>query len=306
MTRTLLFVIACSILVPMQAQWDFSQYFDGADTSATNALLLSIPDNSANVWMVGPPQKTLFQSAYTAPNALLTDTLYPYPTDNSSSCILTVVPEFWWFGILAVQWMQKLDYEFGVDGGTIEFSGDGGATWDNAFNSQYVYSFYGFNEANLGTLSNGTPVFTGTDTTWQNIWFCMDLSWMWGVGMDTLLLRFTHLSDSVQTDHEGWMIDNMMAALTMVHTVNNKEQGDYVTVYPSPTNGLLLIEVRKEEGYHVIEEIELIDGAGRVVQRHGISPVKFGIDISAHPDGLYQLRVRTNKDHRTLPVLLSR
>ncbi len=306
MDRLLLLFAALSLHAGVHGQWQFSQFFDGADTTATNALLIEMGSDSSNVWTIGPPQKSVFDAAYTPPNAMLTDTLATYPTDNVSQFTLSVLPEFSFFGILAVQWMQKLDYEAGADGGTVDFSGDGGLTWDNAFTSPYVYSYYGFLPDNQDTLANGTPMFTGTDTTWQNIWFCLDLSWMWGVGMDTLLLRFTHVADSVDTQQDGWMIDNMMAALTMVHTINEEEHDVFMKLHPSPTNGPLRIEVRKEDGYHVIESIELIDSRGRVVQSHGLSPVKFAIDISGHPDGLYHLRVRTNTGQQTLPVVLSR
>jgi hypothetical protein len=306
MVRSLFIIATMIITVSVHGQWEFAQYFDGADTSTTNSLLIQLDGDSGNVWMVGSPQKTVFNAAYTAPNAILTDTISSYPPGIASSFTVSVQPDLWGFGILAVQWMQKLDYEMGADGGMVEFSGDDGITWDNAFTSPYVYSYYGFLPENKDTLANGTTVFTGTDTTWRNVWFCMDLSWMWGMEMDTLLLRFTHIADSVESEQDGWMIDNMLAAMTIVHTINEEDQDVFMKLYPSPTSGNLRIEVHKEEGYHVIESIELIDARGRVVQSHGLSPVKFTIDISGHPDGLYQLRVRTNKGQQTLPVVLAR
>jgi len=306
MDRKVLLVVTMLLQAFAHGQWEFTQYFDGADTSATNSLLIQMGNDSGNVWMVGAPQKTVFNAAYTVPNAIMTDTISAYPPSIGSQFTVAILPEFIWFGILAVQWMQKLDYEAGADGGLVEFSGDGGTTWDNAFTSPYVYSYYGFLPENQGTLADGTPVFTGTDTTWRNVWFCLDLSWMWGAGMDTLLLRYSHIADSVDTGQEGWMIDNMIAAMTIIHTINEQERTAFMNLHPSPTTGPLLIDVRKQEGYHVIESIELIDARGRVVQSHGLAPVKFAMDIGGNPDGLYQLRVRTNKGQQTLPVVLSR
>jgi len=282
------------------------QYFDGADTAASNSILFDTVTVGSNTWMIGSPSKTLFNAPYTAPNVLVTDTIQPYSTNDTSVVSFAVVPQQGFFGIVALQWLQKLDYEQGADGGVVEFLGDDGVTWANAFSSPYVYSYYGFEPGNQDTLVDGTIVFSGTDTTWRNIWFCLDLSWMWSVGMDTLHMRFTHLADSVDTAQDGWMIDNVFAAFTFVHTVSGTEQKNYVEFGPNPTTGPLRIDVRKMGGYHVIESIELIDASGRVVQKYGSSPVKFGIDISSHPDGYYQLRVRTNMGEQTGPVLLAR
>lgn len=303
MKRTLL-PLAALLSSALHAQY-FEQYFDGANTNPNNSVMYSIPADTVSPWMVGVPQKTVFTSAYTQPMALLTDKTEPYAANDTSVCYFKTPMLPWFWGIYAVQWMQKLDYEAGADGGTIEFSGDG-INWENAFTSMYTYNFYGFEPANQGTLPDGTPVFTGTDTTWRNVWFCLDLSWMWGTGMDTVHLRFTHLTDGNNTQQDGWMIDNMLASITMAHTLKEPDQEDYITVNPTATNGILRIETHKHDGYHVIEEIEVRDASGRLVQRHGLSPVRFGIDIGRHPPGKYFVRVRTNLDERTVPVVLSK
>jgi len=86
----------------------FTQYFDGADTLSTS-IQIEFDTTGTNIWQVGPPQKTIFSSAATAPNVLVTDTVNFYPTNNSSSFQFTLNNFDYWWGILAIQWKQKLD-----------------------------------------------------------------------------------------------------------------------------------------------------------------------------------------------------
>ena len=288
------------------AQNYLTQYFDGADTSAQNAIMIELDTSSANVWQIGKPQKIIFDSAATFPNVIVTDTLNNYPVNTTSSFQYQVSTNLAGpAGILALQWKQKLDFDRDRDGGMIEFSTDNGLTWINAFNSPYVYNFYGYDQSNADTLITGEYAFSGTDTTWRDIWLCFDISWVSWMG-DTITVRYTMLSDSIDNQKEGWMIDNMMTHITWAHTVKQTDGGEYLKVYPTLTNGILHIEAEKLQEFHIIESIELIDAKGAIVQRHGAAPTKFHIDIRSHSEGMYYLKVKTNKKTETFPVMLKK
>ncbi len=284
---------------------EYYQYFDGADTSYYNSLLIEFDTSSTNIWQVGPPQKSIFNSASTLPNALVTDTINFYPPNNSSSFSFGIDSEVLTWGILAFQWNQKLDLGIN-DGGIVEFSLDTGNTWQNAFNNPYVYNFYGFDPQNQVVLEDGTDAFGGTDSTWKDVWFCFDTSWL--NYNDSLIVRFTLESDSIDisTDdlNEGWLIDNLMAHITFIHTVNEAELKDYMVVSPNPTTGIVNITTKKIDAFHIIERIELINSAGRLVQEWGVSPTKFFLDISQHPKGMYILKVKTNIQTETFKIIL--
>ena len=70
------------ILLPALAQIDTTN-FEGSlvqieiDTS-----------NAGNIWQIGQPDKAIFDSAFSAPNAIVTDTVNYYPINDSSSFIL--------------------------------------------------------------------------------------------------------------------------------------------------------------------------------------------------------------------------
>ena len=70
-------------------------------------------------------------------NVIITDTINTYPVNDTSRFSFSVYNDFS-FAIVAIQWLQKLDIDSTGDIGTIEFSTDGGQTWQNTFNNPYV------------------------------------------------------------------------------------------------------------------------------------------------------------------------
>lgn len=280
------------------------QYFDGADTSVWNSIFIEIGPDTGNSWQIGPPQKTIFDTASTPPNVMVTDTVNPYPKEDSS-WFQAIFPVSFLEGVKAIQWKQKLDYEYGIDGGMIEFAFANDSVWQNAFDNPNVYNFYGFDSVNVDTLPNGELGFTGTDSSWKDIWLCFEYSWIVS-NYDTFLVRFTSVSDTDNTQQEGWMIDNMMAHLTLVHTIPEIEQEVYMKVFPSPSNGRVYIETRKLDEFHIIEHIEVIDIEGRTVEQYTNRPTKTFLDLGHLPNGMYVLNVRTNVQTETFKIVLQK
>jgi hypothetical protein len=134
---------------------------------------------------------------------------------------------------------------------------------------------------------------------------CFDLSWLqqfnWN---DTALFRFTLLSDSVENSKEGWLIDNMLAHITIIHTVNEVEQEHYVNVYPNPANNIVHIQTQKIMEYHIIEQMELVDMLGRIVDKWTNIPTKFWFDTNKYNEGMYYLKVKTNIKSETRPLAI--
>lgn len=285
----------------------WTQYFDGADTIVGSSVFIDIDPDTTNIWQIGPPQKTVFTMAATAPNVIVTDTVNPYPINNISRFSFDVDPSAFQWGIVALQWTQMLDFDDN-DGGIVEYSVDGGTTWANVFNNPFVYNLYGHDISNEVVLPTGEDAFGGKDSTWKDIWLCFD--WSWISQQSSMTVRYTMKSDSVtpgaSLGSDGWMIDNLIVHITFMHTVAEALQEDYMLVYPTPTTGEVKILTQKVQGFHLIEQMELIDLEGRVVKSWASVPTKFMIDISDQPDGLYHLRVQTNIRTKVVPVMLNK
>lgn len=299
-TASALVFISCSC---SGQQW-FQQYFDGADTASLNSIQVVLDTGSTNVWHIAPPQKILFDSAYSLPNVIITDSLLAYPDSSTSSFTVQVTEEnSWGPSIIALQWAQKLDLENGRDGGMIEFSFDNGQTWASAFDNPLIYNFYGYDNVNVDTLHNGLVGFTGIDTNWRDIWLCYDSYFFWEA-LDSIRVRFTFTSDTVSTGQEGWMIDNMTLHRTWVHTINKMDDDVYMRVFPNPAKGRINIETRKIQAYHAIERAELFNMAGLSVRTFGRRPTKTFLDVSGIPAGVYHLKVHTNIRSETFKVVI--
>ena len=88
---TLLFsiaVLSTSGQVPYQLTFGAGPTLHFDDTTSTQYFYVDT-NVTGNVWQIGKPQKTLFDSAYSAPNALVIDTLNSYPTDNLSNVYMS-------------------------------------------------------------------------------------------------------------------------------------------------------------------------------------------------------------------------
>ena len=189
------------------------------------------------------------------------------------------------------------------DGGIVEFSLDNGTTWQNAFNTPISHNYYGFDPSNRDTLASGEYVLSGTDTAWRDIWFCLYRF----SGIPTAIdYRFTFKSDASNNRKEGWMIDNLMAFQTYMHIVKENEKSDYLSVYPTATQGTVNIEALKIQDDHVIETVQLYGLDGRLLGEFKADPSRMSIDISHLPNGVYYLMINTNLEHEVFPLMLTK
>jgi hypothetical protein len=288
-----------------KAQVPYYQYFDGANTNPANSIIVGIQTSSTNIWQIGKPQKTLFSSASTTPNVIVTDTINKYPMNNVSTFTFALKnPTFPAPAITAIRWKQKLDMDQGLDGGIVEYSSNSGNTWINAFNNTNVYMFYGFQPANKDTLPSGEFCFSGTDNAWRDIWLC--LGWPITTANDTIMLRFKFKSDSVNTLKEGWMMDNFMAYFTIMHPVKSISQEKNLVVYPNTTSGILNVETKNHGDKGYIMFVELFDMSGKLIESYGQNSAKVVLDISKYPDGMYNLKVVSNSITTVFPVILQK
>jgi hypothetical protein len=266
--------------------------------------LVSIDNTANNIWQVGKPKKVIFDSAATLPNAMVTDTINNYPVNNISSFTFNTEPYFT-YGILAFQWKQKLDMEKHHAGGIIEFSTDYGASWQNAFNNPYVYNFFGYEDENADTLLTGEYAFSGTDSTWKDVWLCYNMMWLGGM-TDSVKIRFTFKSDSFVSNKEGWMIDNLNTHMTFAHPVKEVTLSDDFNVYPNPSSNRINIQLKEGDKPEIIELMELLDTQGKVVGEWKNIPTRFWIETNKYPAGMYYLKIKTNVRSKAVPVTIQK
>jgi hypothetical protein len=173
---------------------------------------ITIDTQANNLWQIGKPDKSQFNSAHSIPNAIVTDTIQPYPPNNNSSFIFPVVFD----AVNMLSFWHKMDTDSGHAGGFIEYS-ISGSPWknivggtipsENCMYESYPINFYDSTQIITGDI----PAFTG-HSGWvysEYQWNCYCVTHPRMLWPDTVLFRFNFRSDSLSTTKDGWMIDDI-------------------------------------------------------------------------------------------------
>ncbi len=296
----LFFILFLGSFFEAEGQY-YTGYHDTLDFEKTEPFLIL---NSASTWQVGTPGKTFLDTAFHGTKAIMTDTLNPYPANDTSYFIVIVPPPGTQTCATSLEFEHKYDID-SSDYGIIEASYDKGNTWftlrDTNFSSswyapawfQWEYDFH----HSTGNSSKHDTLITGKSDGWIRSRFY----WQWFIAVktdsiilmpDTLLIRFTFISDSVNEGKEGWLIDNIVlnaADPANCTNISQKNTTQKITVSPNPfyeyatifTNSLFRnakIIVKNIQGQTVFS-MENITGKSFLLPRNNL------------PSGIYLLRI---------------
>ena len=197
---------------------------------------IEIPDPTNNVWQVGSPQKSFFNASYQNETPILTDTINTYPININQYFQITFPIFDSLYGEVNLSFYHKYDTDSLIDGGIIELSYDGGISWINIKNDIDHYN-YNFINIPLDTIKGGDFGFSGRSEGWQ---YC-ELYWLYILGVKDRdptvnpIIRFRFVSDNIQTNKEGWMIDHIVfRGYEATGNVKDKTKNN-IKIFPNPT-----------------------------------------------------------------------
>lgn len=260
------------------------------------------PPDSTNAWAVGSTtSKDGFSHLFYREHCLMTDTAYGYPKSNKSSIVFK-------FMVGDLDWLTDLGFEHYIDsdtlrdGGYIEVSYDTGKTWTNIL---FDTIFYHNNPYNLYTatdsLIDGNTGFSGKfdNSVFQHYWRPVSYNWTWpnpgsSPPVDSLFLRFTFISDSIDTGKPGWIIRGI-SLFGIWEGINNSNSNSLFYVYPNPVSDYLTVNFR----YLVNNEfnVMIFNMTGSLVENHTYQPSeKLTIPVNQLREGMYILQI--NQDQR--------
>ena len=265
---------------------------------STNWSRLSVDtQNVNNNWVIGNTNKPFFMQASSLPNAIMTDSLNPYSNSNLSYFDVSFSA---WDGSgfpynMYIQFDHKYETDSMIDGGYITVSHDSGQTWQNVlYDSTCIGCFntpYNINIDNLysygDTLLNGEPGFSGT-SSWQTT----TIQWIWLLPVkqtpsDSLIIRFNFISDSIQTNKDGWMIDNFIVGdIYQGSSVDELHNNLKVNIYPNITSDFF--RYKTEEGS--IDNLVITNLLGESVLIKNNLKELGQVNISNLPSGNYFVR----------------
>ena len=262
--------------------------------------LLQLDTAIQNIWQIGNPTKPFFNTAYSLPNGLVTDTINPYPISNDSYFDL-ILPNSNYYGLgMIVSFKHKFQTDTLTDGGYIDVSYDKGISWVNVLHDDTVNYPLEFHTENLysyqDTLLEGINGFSGT----SNGWIYTRIQWVWIYPMktnspDTLIMRFHFISDAVQNNKDGWIIDNLLISYadegSSIQEVNANDSKIHIVPNPIDNVAIINFENFKSEPLTLM----LFNAFGqKIKQIEGIKTSQIQIDRNNLTSGLYFIQLRNN------------
>lgn len=257
-------------------------YFLNFDDSVSmNHLTIDSTLNPINDWKVGPPQKNLFTSALSVPNAIVTDLTNSYSSNDTSVFILTnVITDAHVHEIVELGGDFRVNSDSLLDWGMIEISFDHGITWIDLINDLSYSNVIGW--------ESSPPVLTGNSDGWQ--YFKVELAslyWMFNVQHgDTVLYRFTFISDGIQTNKDGLMFDDIFCTNFTTLGVSNST-GEFLSgVFPNPVQEHFAIHFDNKNNDDI--SLSIFDGTGKSnLINYSFSGNEILLDVGYFSPGLY-------------------
>ena len=231
----------------------------------TTFVLLEIDSSdSNNIWQIGVPQKTVFNQANSSPNVIITDTINKYPISDTSSFTVRYNS----FNCPAVFGNYYVDSDSLNDFGLIEISIDSGQTWINVLEDTLNYS-------------PSKPTLTGSSNGWQS--FELDLnSYAIETYENLFILKFTFISDSIDTQQEGLMFDDLSFCISV--NTKNLFANNALKVFPNPATDLLNFQLEEPINN---AEIRIYSTLGQLIATQNINDTNTQFNVSDWQKGMY-------------------
>lgn len=273
----------CFALLSQSCYYYVSLTFE-EDYDCLDHLYIDTVSNPTNIWQIGSPQKQVFNAGVSQPNVLITDTINPYPINDTSSFVIAVISN----GGMQYNHTTTLSGYYFVDSdtlndfGMIEFSPDNGTTWIDIINDT-VYNL-------TQNWDTEPPVLTGQSNEWK--YFQINLSQLgqyFAVTFDdTLLYKFTFISDSVHSGKDGLMFDSFYLE-DYVEGINELNAVTIpVITHPNPASNKITFSFSNPE---MIEfRLSILDNQGREVFSKNITSDET-IEPLNFDSGLYTYRM---------------
>ncbi len=280
------FLIGWALIMQAQVPITWHISFDpGADRTM---------DSLSGCWQIGDPDKTVFDSAYSAPAALVTDTVLPYPVGGTSYAEFSVPVNFYGEDI-QMSFTHRLETDPGEAYGWIEYFDTGiTQTWIKVDPWEAWYSGW-IEWSGDGVDTDSALVFTGTNNGWGNVqigWRCIAV--VQGPNErasypDSMRIRFAFQAMANTNSRDGWMIDDLVVTNSGCMGGMHEALRPALFVSPNPASDHAMIELTDAPSAPMTLELFRADGA--LVLRERLKGARHTLDLAPLPEGPYVIRI---------------
>ncbi|NOU20054.1 MAG: T9SS type A sorting domain-containing protein [Bacteroidales bacterium] len=251
---------------------------------------IKINNPESNTWEIGQPNKGVFNSTHSGKLGIITDSTSMYKNNLNDYFSITIPYSDNQFGEGTLSFYHKYQTDTLIDGGIIEVSYNNGIDWKNIRDDKnhVMTNFIGlYND----TIKGGKYGFSGNSKGWQYAEF----HWVWIMrtkgstpeNYDKSILRFRFISDNVNTNKEGWLIDDIVFRGYDISGKVSEFKDNQIKVFPNPTTGKIFFNY--PDKYNLNIKIDIIDINGRIILSK--SPINNQIDITNNKPGTYMYKI---------------
>jgi len=265
-------------------------------------------DTLSDLWQVGSPDKQLFNQSFSGHKAIMTNLNNTY--DNNLSTYFQIISLGSGTNTTLSFW-HKWDTDPN-DKGYLDYSLDGGESWNICKDTSFVYDsiIWGFEariEHQRRYLINATTeryesdpsiYFSGTSASATNNWVHEFYWFTWAefskksltdeFSPDSIMFRFNFISDSIDNENEGWMIDDIQVEWDFIGNTDSYHE-QFIKIYPNPFKDFLKI------GNRDFNRVEIIDLTGRIIKNQTLKVYnQCEINTINIEDGIYIVRLYKN------------
>ncbi len=241
--------------------------------------------NGTAKWNHAVPNKSILSNAHSGSAVLITYADTTYPVNDTSTFTVTYVCSDGFINkhTAMISGWYNVNSDTLTDYGYIELSIDHGQTWMNLFAdsmSSMVYFYEG-----------AKPVFSGNSNGWKL--FNMNIAqigYYYNIDFgDTVLYRFTFVSDSIETFKDGMMFDDM-SFYDYSEGINSNANNFKSSIHPNPLENNSIIEF--ENNNKDLHQLIIFDMQGHKLMQSGITDDKqFELKDNALQPGMYLYQI---------------
>jgi hypothetical protein len=255
----------------------FSDNFDGPSTffAAQNTYTPS--------WELGTPAAPYITNAHTAPNAWEVNLNGAYQS-NSMEYLYTPFFDFSSASSVQMRFWQWYSTDFGSDGGFIQYSADGGVTWQVLGVQNDPLGVFWYGQANI--WASNTPGWSGPGAAYFQSRY--NLSFLSNNPLP-VQFRFVFASDGfTSTTVDGWAIDDF-ELIIMVGQEEHTLSGVQLSSYPNPASETATITYSVPQAGQVTLALRDVMGKEIISETtEATTGTQFwNVDVSTLPDGVY-------------------
>ncbi len=275
----LLLLFIMSLSLNAQDFGDFGCSFENSCGDQSQDTL----SNPNNIWEVGMPNKTVFDTSYSGTNCMVTDLDSTYPVSDTSYFVLGYeVGVGYIFELHGAYWVNSDSLN---DFGTIEISLDEGNSWVDLVNDTvYLSGNEWFGQK---------PVLTGDSDGWKEFNFLSTtISDHFNYNdFDTVMYRFGFISDGQSDTLDGLMFDDIYM-LDWMMSVREYSMGSFESkAYPNPTANEVSISFSNPQLQKA--SCVIIDAYGRIVKvPQTTTTASLQFDLHDLENGIYYYRIQ--------------